>query len=80
MQITMVIALGKVLGQELTHSAAWALTSSAIATYMGRATSQLAVGWLPSLGNVINASTAASLTELVGWFAVSKLLDQMQAF
>jgi uncharacterized protein (DUF697 family) len=27
------------------------------------------LGWLPGLGNAINAATAAALTEAIGWAA-----------
>ena len=37
----------------------------------GRLLSQVLVGWVPGFGNVINASTAAALTEAIGWAADS---------
>lgn len=30
-------------------------------------TSQLLVGWIPGLGNMVNAGTALTLTEALGW-------------
>ena len=42
-----------------------------IAGYGGRAVSQLLVGWIPAFGNWINATTAASITEAIGWAANS---------
>jgi uncharacterized protein (DUF697 family) len=31
--------------------------------------SQALVGWIPGVGNAINAATAAALTEAIGWAA-----------
>lgn len=39
------------------------------ATTSGRFVSQLLVGWIPGFGNAINASTAAAITETIGWTA-----------
>jgi len=71
-QIAMVVALGKVFNVHLTDSAAKGAVLSLAAGYTGRAVSQILVGWIPGIGNVINASTAAALTEAVGWAVVSK--------
>jgi len=46
------------------------LFASLAASCVGRATSQILVGWIPILGNIINAGTAATLTEAIGWLAV----------
>ena len=69
-QIRMITALGAVFDVEVTESAAKGLFVAFSASCVGRATSQLLVGWIPVLGNIINASTAAGLTEAVGWLAV----------
>jgi uncharacterized protein (DUF697 family) len=66
-QVTMVIALGKIFGVQVTKAAAEGLALGAAATLVGRATSQVLLGWIPVLGNVVNASTAAGLTEAMGW-------------
>lgn len=71
-QIGMIIALGKVFDQKITKSAANAILSGMVASFAGRTASQLLVGWLPFVGNAINATTAASLTELVGWNAAEQ--------
>jgi uncharacterized protein (DUF697 family) len=34
------------------------------------------VGWVPGLGNAINATTAAGLTEAVGWAADAYFSDE----
>lgn len=66
-QTTMTVALGQVFGMKLTKSAATATAATALASTVGRGTSQILVGWIPGYGNVINASTAAAITEAVGW-------------
>lgn len=66
-QITMTISLGSVFGIKLDESTAKAALATATASMTGRAISQFLVGWIPVLGNVINASTAAAITETIGW-------------
>ena len=50
-QVAMITSLGHVFDISIT----------------GRAISQLFVGWIPILGNAINASTAFAITEKIGW-------------
>jgi len=69
-QIKMLVALGTVFGVELTESAAKGLFASLSASCIGRATSQLLVGWIPVIGNLINAGMAVGITEAMGWLAV----------
>ena len=66
-QLTMTVSLAKVFGLELAEGAAEAAVASATAATAGRALSQVGIGWFPGLGNIINAITAASLTEAIGW-------------
>lgn len=66
-QLGMAISLGQVFGIDLSKSTDKATLASASAAMAGRTISQALVGWIPGLGNVINASTAAALTEVVGW-------------
>lgn len=66
-QVTMTIALGKVFGLELTDSAARAALATVASATVGRAASQILLGWIPIAGNIINACTAASITEAMGW-------------
>lgn len=71
-QLTMIIALGKVFGIDLSDASAKAALASAAAATVGRAASQVLVGWIPGIGNVINAGTAASVTEGIGWVIASE--------
>ena len=73
-QVAMIAAIGKIHGQELSHSAALGVLSAASAGVVGRTISQLLLGWVPVLGNAINAATAAALTEAIGWGA-DKILE-----
>ena len=66
-QVAMTIGLGRVFGLELTDSAARASMATVASTAVGRATSQVLLGWIPLAGNIINSGTAASVTELMGW-------------
>lgn len=76
-QIAMTIALGRVFGIELTNSAAstsWATFASAT---IGRTASQVLIGWIPVAGNIINACTAASITEALGWMIAEDFARQV---
>ena len=75
LQIAMVVSLGAVFDQDISDTAAKGFVLGAGAGYLGRGLSQLIVGWVPVLGNAINASTAAGLTEAIGW-AAAKKFDQ----
>ncbi|MGN0610110.1 MAG: hypothetical protein ACI4J6_12950 [Oscillospiraceae bacterium] len=67
LQLTMVISLGKVFGRTITESAAKAAVASASATAIGRTVVKTATGWIPIAGEIISATTAAALTESIGW-------------
>lgn len=71
-QLSMTISLGKVLGITLDRSTAKATIASAAAATTGRMASQVALGWFPGIGNVINATTAAGLTEAMGWIMANE--------
>ncbi len=73
-QVAMITSLGQVFGRTLTESAATTILGTATASTVGRAASQFLVGWIPGLGNAINAGTAASVTEALGW-TVAKGFD-----
>lgn len=74
-QLTMTISLGKVFNKSLTETTAMAAIGSAAASTIGRTASQVLVGWIPGVGNAINAATAASLTETLGWI-LAKQFDE----
>jgi uncharacterized protein (DUF697 family) len=67
MQIAMAMALAEIFDIKLEKSAAAAAIGAATTSTIGRVTSQLLVGWIPGLGNMVNAGTALTLTEALGW-------------
>ena len=71
-QTGMAVALADVFGIGLTRSAAEAAVATAAATMAGRTISQVLVGWIPGIGNIINGSTAAAVTEVIGWLLVKQ--------
>lgn len=78
-QLAMTVALGKVFGIELSECSAKAALASASAATVGRAVSQWLIGWIPGVGNAINAATAAAITEAIGWFLAGGFDRQQQA-
>lgn len=66
-QLAMTVSLGKVFGIRLSKASAKSAMATGMTTLIGRAASQVLVGWIPVAGNIINASTAASITEALGW-------------
>jgi uncharacterized protein (DUF697 family) len=68
-QVSMIIAIALVHDRKVTEATATSLLGTFTATMVGRTISQWLVGWMPGIGNLINASTAAGLTEAVGWSA-----------
>lgn len=73
-QVMMVISIGQVFGVKLKEAGARATLStklsSMIGKYAARIAAQVLVGWIPWIGNVVNAATAAGITEAVGWIVV----------
>lgn len=68
-QSAMILALADWYGVSMTQAAATQLLLTFTATMAGRGVSQWAIGWVPGWGNAVNATTAAALTEAVGWAA-----------
>ncbi|MBR4631679.1 MAG: hypothetical protein IKO57_14765 [Treponema sp.] len=70
-QIGMIISLAAVFGLKITKEFATSLLAGFTASFVGRGVSQVLVGWIPGLGNVINTATAAVITEAIGWSVVN---------
>lgn len=70
-QIAMIAALGRAFGITLSESAAKSLVSVGLTQQAGRAVASNLLKMVPGVGTVvggiIGASTAAALTELLGW-------------
>ncbi|MBP1560624.1 MAG: hypothetical protein J6C96_05190 [Oscillospiraceae bacterium] len=77
-QIGMIVALGQVFGLEILESAAQSMLATALTSTVGRGISQALIGWIPGIGNAINASTAAGLTETIGWIIAKTFDEQTQ--
>lgn len=69
-QTAMILSLADEFGASITKAVAADLVLTFGASMAGRAFSQWALGWVPGLGNAVNAATAATLTEAIGWAAV----------
>jgi uncharacterized protein (DUF697 family) len=67
LEIIMVVLLGNVFGMRLRHSYRTALIVGTSATMIGRGISEVLVGWIPGLGNVLDAATAFAVIEVLGW-------------
>ena len=70
-QITMIIGLGAIFGIKITEGAASGIIKAFASIIAGRAISQVLVGWIPGAGNIINATTAAGITQAIGWYSAS---------
>jgi uncharacterized protein (DUF697 family) len=73
-QTGMISAIASAHGKEITDAAAAELLSTLAATARNRqvhSNRQAMAGWLPGIDNTNNESTAATLTEAIGWAANS---------
>ena len=68
-QGAMIMAIADEHGVKISKAAATDLILTFTATMAGRGISQWVAGWIPGFGNTINATTAAALTEAIGWAA-----------
>lgn len=75
-QLVMTVSLGEVFGLDIDESVAKSTVASAAAAMVGRTASQLIIGWIPVAGNIINATTAAALTETIGWIIAKEFEKQ----
>ena len=69
-QIAMIISLGKIFDVVLSQSAAKSIASVTITQQAGRA--------LPVAGSVIGATTAAMITEALGWIVADDFYRMSQ--
>ena len=73
-QVAMISLIAMEHGKKISKSDAMVLIGTQSTTMAGRKISQVMIGWIPGSGNVINAMTAATLTEALGW-AVHKFFE-----
>jgi uncharacterized protein (DUF697 family) len=78
-QTAMIIAIASEHGIEITHAAAadLLLTFTSTARSQVPFSRQALAGWLPGIDNAVNDSTAAALTEAIGW-AANSYFDQAE--
>jgi len=76
-QVAMVVSLGEVFGKSVTKTTATSLLSTALASTAGRFISQVLIGWIPGVGNMVNAGTAFTVTEAVGWSIANHFDDEI---
>ena len=68
-QSAMVVAIARQHGVGTADSAAEKLIGVVATRAIGIGIARQLLGWFPGFGNVIKASTAAALTEGLGWAA-----------
>lgn len=70
-QVAMGFALGKIFNIQLSEATVRTSIFTAAAIVSGpiiaRTATQLLIGWIPGVGNAVNAATAAAITEAIGW-------------
>lgn len=69
LQTAMIVSIVSEHGVSIGKGVAAELLLTFTAAMAGRTASQLLIGWIPVAGNIINASTAATITEAIGWAA-----------
>ncbi len=70
-EVTMVISLGAVFGVMVSRSAATSFITAYVGKKVGVAVFKGLIGWVPGLGNAVNAGTAAAMIEVLGWAVAS---------
>ena len=76
LQVGMIIKLGQVFDRTLTEASEKAVLNSGLAAITGRTASQILASFVPGIGNIINAFTATTLTEGIGWWAANTFDDE----
>jgi uncharacterized protein (DUF697 family) len=69
-EILMVLGLGGVFRVPFRHSYRTSVIVGTAATMIGRGVSEVLVGWVPILGNILDAVTAVAVIEALGWVIV----------
>lgn len=74
-QTAMVVGIASQHEVTLEKTAAADLVLTFAAAMAGRGVSQALLGWFPLIGNIINAATASTITEAIGWAANAYFSD-----
>ena len=80
LQTGMIIAIGAVFNKKITDSIAKSMLADFLGVSIGKVVANVLSGWLPGIGNGINATTAASLTELIGWTVANDFANDTETF
>ena len=80
LQIEMLMEIGNVFSVSLNKSAYKAILVGFSSSFVGRNISSLTIGWIPGIGNVVNLTTAASMTELIGWSFVRECSQNKELY
>ncbi|MDR1367083.1 MAG: hypothetical protein LBJ13_04250 [Puniceicoccales bacterium] len=79
-QVGMILGLSRIFGKSLTEGAALSFLAETVATMLGRTVArtitQLLIGWIPGIGNTVNATTAAGFTEAMGWVVANQFDEE----
>ena len=84
LQVGMVFSLGLVFRKDFTKVCAKELLTTVmsqvgpIVARVARGVSMAIFGWIPALGNVLNATTAAGITEWLGWTIANTLAAESE--
>lgn len=81
-QISMAIALGNIFNLQISDAVARGMIFTVLASMTGpvvaRTISQILIGWIPGVGNAVNAATAAGITEAIGWILANEFYKQSE--
>lgn len=77
-QVGMIISLGAVFGKEIDKTVGTTILGGVAGAVGGRTVSQFLVGWIPGFGNAINATTAFTITEAIGWLVANGFDQERQ--
>ena len=77
-QIAMIISLGKIFDVVLSQSAAKSIAGVTITQQAGRALYANILKTIPVAGSVIGATTAAMITEALGWIVADDFYRMSQ--
>ena len=77
-QVGMIIGLGSVFGMDISEAAAKSILGAGLAAIGGRTVSQFLVGWIPGWGNAVNATTAFTITETLGWKVANDFSEEAE--
>ena len=70
-QVGMVVCLAKIHGREVSGSLLRSAATASVGQILGKGLSRTLLRYIPGPGNLIRASVAGGVTEVLGWAAVA---------